>query len=44
MDFLSKAAHARKVMTISMGEMFGNFIWFKGKILEIQQKLEMLLK
>ena len=26
MDILSKAAHALKIMTISMGEMFGNFI------------------
>ena len=25
-------------MTISMGEIFVNCIWFKGKILEIQQK------
>ena len=31
-----KAAHASKVMTISMGEIFGNFLWFKGKIWKIQ--------
>ena len=43
-DFLSKAVQASKVLTISMGEMFGNFIWFKGKILKIQQKIEMPLK
>ena len=30
--FLSKAAHT-KVMTISLGEKFGSFILFKGKIL-----------
>ena len=29
-DFLRKAEHASKIVTISIGEMFGNFIWFKG--------------
>ena len=26
MDFLNKTVHASKVMTVSMGEMFGNFV------------------
>ena len=42
--FLSKAAQASKVMTISMGEMFGNFVWFKGKILKSLKNREMPLK
>ena len=43
---LSQAAQDPKVMTISIGEMFGkNFLWFEGKILKIQQKQrEMPLK
>ena len=35
---LSKDACTPKVMTISMGEMFQNFISFKGKVLKIQQQ------
>ena len=38
-NFLSKALHAPKDITISIGEMFGNSLWFKEKILKIQEKM-----
>ena len=34
-----QVAHAPKVATISMGERFGNFVWFKSKPFKNQQKI-----
>ena len=37
-NFLSKAAHALKLMTVSHGEMFDNFVLFYKQNLDIQTK------
>ena len=39
MTIFNGGACSSKVIKISMGEMFGNFLWFKEKILKIQEKI-----